>query len=144
MNPVPVQRSPCQTRDGSLSVAVLVILAVVMMLFSASIRLLAVERKELSARQDRMQTECLADAGLRRARAQLALDDAYTGETWPVESKSLAGHGDGIVHIHVTTIADRTDARQVRATAEYPQSGQQRCRRTREIVLTLTAPESQQ
>jgi hypothetical protein len=81
--------------------AVLVCLALAMTLLAIQTRTLLRERAVLAAQQQALQSEYLADAGLARARAQLATDPAYRGETWQLDAQQLGGRGTASVVISV-------------------------------------------
>jgi hypothetical protein len=121
-------------------VSVLVCLAVAMTLFLAWLKTAALERRQLQARQDRVQAEILADAGLDRAAAQLLSAGNYSVETWQIGPESLAGRGAATVTIHVEPVPENAAARIVHAVAEYPVGGAERVRRSKQITFIL--PES--
>lgn len=135
------RHNPCaQRRRGMLLISVLICLAVVMTLFAVWLRIVALERRQLVAQRDRMQAEYLARSGVERARAQLAHEPSYLGETWRVDKDSLAARAGATVVIRVTAVPDQAQARRVSIETDFPDQGPARVRRSREVTMILPMP----
>ncbi|MEX2113400.1 MAG: hypothetical protein WD845_09455 [Pirellulales bacterium] len=119
-------------------VAVLVCLSIVLVLATAWLRTLALERRHVRADARGLQAEFLAASGLSRAAARLAGDASYSGETWRVDRDALDGPAGGTVTIAVAAEPDRPQLRRITVTAEFPDDGVDRVRRTREFALELS------
>ena len=76
-------------RRGMTVVAVLVCLLVMMLLGAALLKLALAEREQQPRSERRLQAEWLVESGLERARARLAADASYAGETWPLSAADL-------------------------------------------------------
>jgi Tfp pilus assembly protein PilX len=124
-------------RRAVVLVSVLVCLAVAMTMFLAWLKTAALERRQLQARQDRVQAEILADAGLDRAAAQLLSAGSYSAETWQIGAESLAGRGAATVTIRVESVPENATARIVHAVADYPVGREERVRRSKQITVVL-------
>jgi len=127
-------------RRAALLISVLVCLTVVMVLFTRWVKLASLERQQLRDQQNRLQAEYLAESGLERAIAQLAMDATYAGETWRIDKESLRGRDGATVAIQVESLPDGSSGRLVRAVADYPAEGRYRARRSRETRVTLPKP----
>ena len=92
--------SPPQRR-GLTSVAVLVCLIIITMISGAVIRVGLAPRDEVRAEERSLQAEWLAEAGIQRALARLAVDPAYTGETWDIPARELDSANAALVTITV-------------------------------------------
>jgi hypothetical protein len=129
-------RRPIERRAVVL-MSILVCLAVTMMLFLAWLKTASLERRQLRAQQDRVQTEILADAGLDRASAQLLSAADYSGETWQIDAEPFAGRGAATVTIHVETVPDQAMNRTINVVAEYRVGTQSPVRRTKQVTFVL-------
>src|SRR5688500_11477960 len=76
-------------RRGAVLVAVLVVMMVASLLLGAMLRTNRDEHRLLRIYQQRLQAQELAQAGLERAAARLAGDDAYAGEIWQIPAAEL-------------------------------------------------------
>jgi hypothetical protein len=112
-------------------------LTVIMVLFASWIKTMTLERNQLRAQQDRLQTEYLASSGLERAAAQLAKNSGYPGETWQISAESFGGLAAATVDIRVLPVPDESAARLVRVVADFPAEGTARARRSKEIKIVL-------
>ncbi|MEX2176069.1 MAG: PilX N-terminal domain-containing pilus assembly protein [Pirellulaceae bacterium] len=107
---------PGSRRRGAALVMAMVALLVVSMVAAALVQTLLLSHRQAGRYADRTQAEWLAEAGLARARAQLAGDDAYRGETWlaPVADSEIAE-----VSIRVEPATDEAP-RKIVVRALYP------------------------
>jgi type II secretory pathway component PulK len=110
-------------RRAMLVVSVLVSLALVMMLMAAWLKVIALERQQLRAQQNRMQAEYLANSAMSRAAARLAANPDYDGETITASAESLAASAPANVTIEVETPADDPQARLITVSARFPSAG---------------------
>jgi Tfp pilus assembly protein PilX len=145
-------RKARKPRRGLTVVAVLICLMVMMLLGAALLRMALAERDRNRDQERRLQTEWLVESGLERARARLAADGSYAGETWPISAAELgllaesggttgvaenAAHGSGVVTILVDRPAGAASRRRIRVQADYPRDGPLRSRYSQEQFIDL-------
>jgi len=128
-------------RRGTLLIAVLACLTLVILLAAAWMKGIALERQQVRAQQNAMQAEYLARSALGRAAARLALDADYAGEMWKVGAEALAGRGEAVVAIQVDADRDDPRARVIRATAQFGTSVQARAQRSKQLKINLPTQE---
>lgn len=136
---------------GMTVVAVLVCL-VILTLISGAILKASAARRQLAVQQERqLQAEWLAESGVQRARARLAGDRDYTGETWSLalhdlgltgrvsEAKGKSGSETTAarVTIAVELIPAAANRRRVHIQADYPLDEPRRSRHSRELTIDL-------
>ena len=140
-----------EPRRGLTIVAVLVCLFVVMALGAALLKMALAQRDSNRDFERRLQAEWLVESGLERARARLAQDRSYAGETWPLSAAELglaeaspatgaaatADRAAGLVTITVDRRADTTDRVRVRVQADYPRDGPRGARHSQERFIEL-------
>lgn len=134
-----------QSERGLASVVVLVGLVVLMLMSGVILRQGASRREQARAQARRLQAEFLAESGLRRARARLASDSRYRGETWTIPSSALGNAADetksdgldGVVTITVDTLNDQPKVREIRVQADYPRDPERRTRQTRRASVEV-------
>ena len=124
-------------RRGAFTVVVLVCLLVSAMVLASLLKLALLQDGQMRHVQMRLQTGWLADSGLERAAAHLAVDAAYAGETWAIDAKRLGGPDAAAVVIRVEKDASQTHRRQVVVEAVYPAEGTPQARLTRQTTITL-------
>jgi type II secretory pathway component PulK len=118
----------------------LVLLFVLVVVALATVRMVALARTMVSARQElqlegwQLQAGWLAEAGLQRAAARLHDQPDYAGETWKVSADELGGRDGAVVRIDVQRLVE-SGRRQVRVVADYPESPQHRARESREVMV---------
>jgi type II secretory pathway component PulK len=76
--------------------------------------------REQQLREQRTQTQWLAEAGIRRGAARLAADSTFTGETWRIPAAELARPDDASVVIRIESAADDQGVDRIVAIAAYP------------------------
>jgi type II secretory pathway pseudopilin PulG len=144
----PKARKP---RRGLTMIAVLVCLLVMMLLGAALLRVALQERDGNRDQERRLQAEWLVESGLERARARLAADAGYAGETWPISAADLglaeagpaagaaekADRASGVVTISVDRPAGASGRRRVRVQADYPRDGTHPSRHSQERFIDL-------
>jgi Tfp pilus assembly protein PilV len=140
-----------QPRRGLTVIAVLVCLLVMMTLGAALLRVALQERDSNRDQERRLQAEWLVESGLERARARLAADAGYAGETWSLsaadlglaEARAAAGapeksdHAPGVVTISVDRPAGAIGRLRVRVQADYPRDGPHPSRHSQERFIDL-------
>lgn len=124
-------------RSGAALVVVMIVLVLCVALGTRLAMNVAHSRNVARAEQRALQADWLAESGVRRATARLAIDPSYTGETWQVTSAALGRNSAAAVTIRVEPTAGAEQERHVIVEAEYPASEPHRVRRTREINLQL-------
>jgi Tfp pilus assembly protein PilV len=119
----------------------LVLLFVLAVIAIATVRMVALARTMVSARQElqiqewQLQAGWLAQAGLQRAAARLRERSDYAGETWKVSAEEMGGSDGAVVRIEVDKLAGEPGRRRVRVVADYPDSPQHRARESREAIV---------
>jgi len=126
-------------RGGALiiTLACLVILGVLQALVIQSV---VAERRLAREHAQRHQARWLAEAGIQRAAAALAVSNAYRGENWQLSAAQGGDNGltqAGAVEIEVLPAATATD-RLVRVKAAYPADPPKRVVYQKQIVISLT------
>src|SRR5687768_4107906 len=125
------------SRRGAVLVAVLVTLMVASMLFAAMLRTSRQEHQLLRDHQRRLQAIELGQAGVERAAAQLAADEAYSAEVWRISAAELGSREDADVKIAAEALADRPQRRRIRVEVSHPPSGERRAQHRREVLIDL-------
>jgi hypothetical protein len=121
---------------------------IVLVLFAVTFTLAAVWAKRLLAERhgqvradERVQAQWLAEAGVRRAAAQLSANADYDGEEWLIEAPDLDRPKSASVLITVESGAEPNQFRLV-ARARYPHD-QPRVQTTKSVAFTPPSTESQ-
>jgi Tfp pilus assembly protein PilX len=109
-----------QSRQGVAMLVALVCLLVVGLIGAALVRQLVLRQRQSLLQQQQMQAFWLAESGLERAVAQLAVSPDYEGETWRVAAKSLGGRDRGLVVIRVESVRDEPNRRRIQVEARFP------------------------
>jgi Tfp pilus assembly protein PilX len=144
-NPLPKgEGTRCRQQRGAILVVVLVCLAVATALSVVVVRQTTAEHQAAQTNHRHLQALWLTEAGVERATARVIADSAYTGETWTISAKELAGDDNGVVRIQVQTIAGQPERRSVRVEADYPNAPAYRCRQVKQIVVDRDAILSRQ
>ena len=134
-------RSP---RRGVAIIAVIALYAVAITMIGAWIQTALSHQRQARLRHEKVQATWLADAGIRRAAAQLFKDSSYVGEHWLIESDQLGGKHAATVEIRIEAIPpaselDNESAVRVRivATAELPPGTRRHVRHTKSTEVDL-------
>ncbi len=106
-------------RRGAVMIIVLVLFAVTFTLAGVWTKRLLAQRRGQVRSEERVQAEWLAEAGVRRAAAQLSADADYDGEEWLIEAAELNRRKSASVLITVEPAAGQNQFRLV-ARARYP------------------------
>lgn len=128
-------RTQYRSRRGTALVAALIALTIVGILGGVLVRrgLDSNRRAALSARE--AQTEALWQSGLDRARARLAADPQYNGETWAIPAAALGGRSSGKITIRVAAVADGPAHATIQA--EFPVESDTPSRTHREVTIEV-------
>jgi type II secretory pathway component PulK len=129
-------------RSGAAVVVVLAVFAVTMILAGVWTRQLISENRSQRLAADRMQARWLAEAGVRRAAAQLMDDENYDGQQWHVAAEELGGAHPAMVQIRVEA-GESSGQFKLIARARYP-ARNHRAQVTKTVHFTLPSEESQQ
>ena len=136
---------------GMTVVAVLVCLIILTMISGAILKVSVARRELARSHERRLQAEWLAESGLERAIARLALDRDYSGEMWSLVSHDL-GRGEHAskgtapakadtpearITIKVERVPTASNRRSVHVQADYPLDAQGRSRQSKEIMIDL-------
>jgi len=123
-------------RRGTVLVAALVCLLIVMALLGSMLQGSLRARRQMHVQRDLRQCELLLQAGALRAAQRLATQAEYRGETWAVPAEQIVGAGEGQVTIAATRDAD-DQPWQLSVVAEYPLSGECSIRRSRTFSIPV-------
>jgi Tfp pilus assembly protein PilX len=123
-----------KVRRGVALVIVIVLFAISLTLFGVWAKTIVGEQRRLTNQQMRWQAVRLAEAGLGRARARIAADAAYEGETWHVPGEALGGTHAGAVRITISR-DENSQTQTCEATAEYPAGTLRRAQVSKQIEL---------
>ncbi|MGD9719848.1 MAG: hypothetical protein AB7O59_01370 [Pirellulales bacterium] len=132
------QRNFVQCRAGYVLVSVIVCLTVVMILTVTWVRTIVLEHRQVRAAADGVQAEYLAAAGVARAKAQLAAQPGYSGETWRIDREVLQARAGATVTIRVSDASSPAGARTLVVEAVFPADSAQQARRTQQFTVALT------
>lgn len=123
--------------SGVILLIVLLCLAIAGVMSVVVLKQIVVERNAIEDNCRRLQAIWLAEAGVERAAARLAADPTYTGETWNLAQKDIAG--SGVVKIAVGTVAGHVEQHSIRVEAAYVDALDRCCRHTKQIVVDRDA-----
>ncbi len=135
-------RNPHQRR-GTVLVAALVCMLVVMTLLGNMLQGTLRVRRQLRTQRDLRQTELLLEAGADRAAYRLFRETDYRGETWAIPAEQIVGRGDGQVTMEASRDSDGKPW-QVRVVAEYPLGSELSVRRSHTFIVQPQSPQSQE
>jgi type II secretory pathway component PulK len=102
-------------------IVVLAVFAVTMGLAGVWARRIVFEHRHQRLVEARVQVRWLADAGLRRAAAQLAANPEYDGEEWSIADKELDRSASALVSIRVEPSDDGRGRFRLTVEAHYPE-----------------------
>jgi hypothetical protein len=120
-------------------IVVVVCLIVSGILLASLLRTALLHDRQLNFEQYRAQAGWLAEAGLERAAARLALSPEYTGESWKIDPAFLGGGDSAVVVIRVEKEEALSPRRKIFVEAVFPSEGPYPARLTRQAsVKTLT------
>ncbi len=131
--------APNRQRQGTVLVAALVCLLVIMGLLAAMLQGTLRNHRKLRLDRDLRQAELLLQAGCDRAAYQLTKEKEYKGETWDLPAAEITGKRDGRVTIEIQS-GEGQAARTARVVAEYPLDGETSIRRTRIFQIINNLP----
>lgn len=129
-------------KKGSVLVAALVALLIVMSLLGTMLLAAVQSRRQLHAERDLRQCELLLRAGMDRTAVTLVRDSAYEGETWLVPASALTS-GEARVTVRVSAAA-AGNQKQVEITAEYPLGDEWSVRRSFAGIYSSDTPSLQE
>ena len=129
------RRRPRRARRATLFIGVLACLTLGALLMGTLLRNMVAARRAGDRYEYGLQSQLLADAGLRRAVAQLSRVPAYTGETWEIPAEVFGRPYTAVVVIRVNRL--ETDAQFLRILIEsqYPAGSTRRIVRTRDFLV---------
>src|SRR5262249_50412500 len=104
---------------GLTAVAVLVCLVIITMISGAILKVGLAQRDQVRSQERRLQAEWLAESGIQRALARLALEPDYRGESWEISAQELGSSEPALVTISVDRLVNHPARRRVRARADY-------------------------
>jgi len=130
-------RRSAPSHRGVALIAVIGLMAVASVLFVIWAQAAVARLRVQKTRHDHVQATWLAEAGLRRAAAQIQIDDAYLGETWNVSAERLQRKAGAVVTITAEPLAGRPHMRRVTATAQLPPGEAPRARHTKSLDIPL-------
>jgi type II secretory pathway component PulK len=128
-------------RGGTILAAALIVFAIVSMTLFAVMQGLVSHQRRLNAGFYAVQADCLADAGLARAKAQLRKNSAYHGETWAVPAEELNGIDAAVVTIEVKQPSGNEKTFTIHSQADFPADTTLRAQKSRDAEFTLSQGE---
>ncbi len=129
-------------RQGVAIILGLVCLAMASVLMAVVTRIALIERGAARDESRRVQTAWLVESALDRARARLAADPDYSGETWKITPDALGGRHGAAVLIEVVASDEDPRQRIVRVRADYPEDPVNRVRKSKQLLVTLAPREA--
>jgi hypothetical protein len=136
-----MNQTPFTQRRGAVTIIVIVLFAVTFTLAAVWAKRLLAERRSQVRAEERLQTEWLAEAGVRRAAAQLAANAEYDGEDWQIEATEISRPKSASVLITVEPGAQPNEFR-LTARARYPHK-QPRVQITKTVAFSPSSTESE-
>jgi len=130
-------------RSGAVLVASLVCLLIVMAMLGSMLQGTLRSRRQMHVHRDLLQCELLLQAGAERAAIRFAQDPDYRGETWSLPAEAIVGTDQGQVTIAASRAAD-DQPWQLHVVAEYPLGDETSIRRSRTILVSQQATQSQE
>jgi hypothetical protein len=120
-----------------ITVVVLVCLLVITLIGAGLLRIVGSQRTLIQGEERGLQADWLAESGIERAAARLAIDPDYRGETWSIPADALGGPSPAVVSIKAGPHRDGPDRRLVTVQADYPSDTDRRVRSSKQSVVDL-------
>lgn len=133
------QQSRSQQRRGLALLASLVALAVAAAVLFALLRSTAGQHRQVDMLIYQEQARWLAESGVEKAAASIAVDTDYRGEEWTVSAEQMGADSAGMVSITVTPNTEEPMRYAIRSQASFPSGSPTPARYT--VELTLQAGE---
>jgi hypothetical protein len=130
-------------RRGTVLVAALVCLLIVMAMLGSMLQGTLRSRRQMHRHRDLVQCELLLQAGTERAVFQFSQDSDYRGEAWSLPATDIVGSAEGQVTIAASRAADDKPW-QLHVVAEYPLGGETSIRRSRTILVSQNSTQAQE
>ncbi len=125
-------------RRGAALVVAIVCTVLVTLMLGTVLKISITRNRNIRHHERALQAAWLAEAGLERARGQLAAQPDYAGETWNIDADSLEGTHGAVVTITVAVVKENPQARTVDVQADYPAELPQRVRTSKRVIMNLT------
>jgi Tfp pilus assembly protein PilX len=116
-----VRISHHRTPRGIIVIVVLALLAVLTILCGVWVRFVLQDVSRQRLEEDAIQVQWLAEAGLRRAAAQLVANRDYAGEEWRIEGKEFNRPHAAVVTLTVDHESGAPSEMRLTAQVAYPQ-----------------------
>jgi hypothetical protein len=121
-------------RRGAVLIVLLAVFAVTIGLAGVWTRRIVADHRQQRRAAQRVQASWLAEAGVRRAAAQVIANPDYQGEEWSIAAEELGQSYAAVVILRIEPSAD-ADASQIVAEARCPEQNA-RVRITRTVLYT--------
>lgn len=125
------------SRSGAILICVLACLAIVTAMVTATIRSALRSHVEVRSQRDLRQTELVLEAGILRARQQVAASRDYAGEIWQLADEVLPGDTPATIEI---LVRDRS----IEVTARLGSNLQQLTQRSFEFTFDEPSPSNKE
>lgn len=122
-------------------IPILAVLAIAATLFAVWTKSMLGGLHDERLREQRVQVQWLADAGVRRGAARQLADASYVGETWLIPADEIAAAKDASVTIRIEQMEQANEAVRIVVVASYP-AGEPRIRISKTATFTPPAEES--
>jgi Tfp pilus assembly protein PilX len=136
---------------GMTVVAILVCLVVITLIGGAVLKVGLAHRALIRSQEHQLQAEWLAESGVQRALARLAVEREYGGESWSISAADLglpeqppttgtaekSHRSAAVVTIAIERVPGGAARRWVRVQADYPRDAPQRSRHTKQVMIDL-------
>lgn len=113
------------------------------LIFGAILAMVVRERLVVRTHERRAQAEWLAQAGVERAAQALRSNPSYSGETWKISNKFLAGGSTGRVTIAVAAIEGQPRTKRITAIADFPVEEKRRARARLDVDIDSEASKTE-
>lgn len=129
--------SPPTNRRGAVLVVAMICTLLTAVILGTLLKIAVTRRQQSRAHVQALQAAWLAESGIERAVAQLAVNPDYPGETWQIPAKEFGGDYSGAVRIQVNPVEGQAAQRIIAIRADYPTDRQQRARKSKQIRITI-------
>lgn len=134
-NPAQPRRRSYVPRRGAALIILLAVFAVLLGLASVWTRRIVAEHRHQHRIAEQVQARWLAEAGLRRAAAQLIANSDFTGEEWSIAADDLGQSYAAAVKLTVAPDDDSPGAVRITAEARCPKNNP-RVRITKSLIYS--------
>jgi type II secretory pathway component PulK len=149
---MPQQTKRSRQRDGIVLIAALICLMISSLAVANIFQMVRSQRRQATQRGVELQASWLADAGIRRAIAQLAVDPAYDGENWRIDvpfsraatyGRPASNSAGNVGQVRITVERNGTELQHLAVVAEYPLAAPNQVRKSIDLSISTESLDDQ-